>query len=362
MPSTELLEKAAKAMTFCNACRYCEGFCAVFPAMELRREFSEGDLVYLANLCHDCRGCYYACPYAPPHEFDVNVPRTFAEVRAETYGELAWPGFLAGSFVRNGWTVGVVSALSTAIVLLLVLFLQPSSVVFSAHVGAGAFYVVVPYIPIVAVASLAALYVLAVLATGLARFWRGTGGSLKELADARALLRAVWDVARLRYLAGGGDGCNYPEERFSHARRWFHHAVLYGFLSCFLSTIVAAFYDHVLHRPTPFPFSSWPVVLGTVGGVALLIGTVGLLWLKLQRDPKPSTPRLFAMDVGFLVLLFSTSLTGLLLLALRETPAMGVLLAVHLGIVLALFLVLPYGKFVHAVYRFAALVRFAIEK
>ena len=31
-------------MTICNACRYCEGLCAVFPAMEMRRTFAAGDL------------------------------------------------------------------------------------------------------------------------------------------------------------------------------------------------------------------------------------------------------------------------------------------------------------------------------
>ena len=41
-------------MEICNACRYCEGFCPVFPAMEQRRAFSDGDLGYLANLCHNC--------------------------------------------------------------------------------------------------------------------------------------------------------------------------------------------------------------------------------------------------------------------------------------------------------------------
>ena len=55
------------------------------------------------------------------------------------------------------------------------------------------------------------------------------------------------------------------------------------------------------------------------------------------------------------------NVTGLLLLALRETAAMGLLLVVHLGCVLALFLSLPYGKFVHGIYRVAALVKHASE-
>ncbi|HYL79392.1 MAG TPA: hypothetical protein VEU07_01185, partial [Candidatus Acidoferrum sp.] len=107
---------------------------------------------------------------------------------------------------------------------------------------------------------------------------------------------------------------------------------------------------------------SVPVLLGTLGGVGLVIGPVGLLWLKGKRDPELSDQNQTGMDIGFLVLLLLTSLTGLLLLLLRETPAMGVLLAVHLGFVLGLFLSMPYGKFVHAVYRAAALLRYAIEE
>jgi citrate/tricarballylate utilization protein len=68
------------------------------------------------------------------------------------------------------------------------------------------------------------------------------------------------------------------------------------------------------------------------------------------------------MDVAFLVLLFLTGVTGLGLLAWRETAAMGTLLAIHLAMVLALFATMPYGKFVHAVYRFAALARFHLER
>ena len=61
-----------RIMQICNACRYCEGFCAVFPAMERRRLFTDGDVSYLANLCHNCGACYHACQYAPPHKFETN--------------------------------------------------------------------------------------------------------------------------------------------------------------------------------------------------------------------------------------------------------------------------------------------------
>ena len=96
MRETEAIVEARRLMAICNACRYCEGYCAVFPAMELRRGFAAGDLSYLANLCHDCRGCYYACQYAPPHEFALNLPQTLAKIRTETYEEYAWPRSLAG--------------------------------------------------------------------------------------------------------------------------------------------------------------------------------------------------------------------------------------------------------------------------
>jgi citrate/tricarballylate utilization protein len=86
------------------------------------------------------------------------------------------------------------------------------------------------------------------------------------------------------------------------------------------------------------------------------------LWLKRKRNPITSDPEQSGLDAGFLVLLFLTSLTGLLLLALRETSAMGVTLAMHLGLVLGLFVTMPYGKFVHGIYRFVALLRNAMEK
>jgi citrate/tricarballylate utilization protein len=93
-----------------------------------------------------------------------------------------------------------------------------------------------------------------------------------------------------------------------------------------------------------------------------LIGPAGLLWLNLRRHPMQGDAAQRPMDRGFIVLLFLISLTGLALLAFRDTGAMGLLLAVHLGTVMALFLTLPYSKFAHGVYRSAALLKWNIEK
>jgi citrate/tricarballylate utilization protein len=80
---TEPEAEVERVMQVCNACRYCEGFCAVFPAMTQRLAFGKADINYLANLCHNCGACLHACQYAPPHEFAINVPKAMAEVRLD---------------------------------------------------------------------------------------------------------------------------------------------------------------------------------------------------------------------------------------------------------------------------------------
>jgi len=362
MPSAERLREAGRQLVICNACRYCEGFCAVFPAMERRRSFAPADLTYLANLCFDCRACFYACQYAPPHEFAVNVPKIFAELRTETYHEYGWPRLLSGLYRRGLAGALVPSAVCAAIVLFLVLLLRGPGVLLEVDAREGAFYRVIPFGAMVTPALLLAVYGLAVFLIGAVRFWRDTGGRIGDLLDGRALARAAGDAMSLRYLGGGGDGCNYPDAAFSSERRWFHHLVFYGFLLDFASTTVAAIYDHFLSWRAPYPLLSWPVALGTVGGLMIVAGTLGLLYLKRRSDAVPAEPRMVSMDVAFLMALLLTSATGLLLLVLRETPAMGVLLAVHLGVVAALFATLPYGKFAHVFYRYAALIRNALEE
>lgn len=368
MPRLDLLNEAARQMVVCNACRYCEGFCAVFPAMELRRSFDKGDVVYLANLCFDCRDCYYACQFAPPHEFAINVPQVFADLRADTYRDYSWPGVMRGIFGRHGLAVSLITGVSIVLILVLVAIFQGPGVLLSAQVNSsgalveGGFYRVVPYIAMVIPPSVILIYGFVVFVRGGLRFWRETHSNLVDALDLRAFMRATGDAFGLSYLKGGGAGCNYPDAGFSEIRRWYHHLVFYGFLLDLASTTVAAFYDHFLHWQAPYPLLSWPVVLGTVGGIMLVIGTAGLLYLKWKSDKDPAERRMLSMDVAFLVVLLVTSLSGLALLALRDTAAMGMLLVIHLGVVAALFITMPYGKFAHVVYRYAALLRYALEQ
>ncbi|HEX9661129.1 MAG TPA: tricarballylate utilization 4Fe-4S protein TcuB [Candidatus Binatia bacterium] len=362
MPALELLKDGARQMTICNACRYCEGYCAVFPAMEQRRIFTKADLIYLANLCFDCCDCYYACQYAPPHEFAINIPKVMAELRADTYREFAWPAILSGLFKRNGLAVSVITTAAVIVILGLVLAFKGWDILRGVHLGEGASYRVVPFVAMTVPPLVIMLYGLGIFIIGAVRFWRETQGKVSDVVDPSAFWRATKDAFGLAYMKGGGAGCNYPGERFSRSRLWFHHLVFYGFLLDFAATSIAAFYDHFLGWQAPYPYISWPVVLGTAGGVGLLIGTIGLLFLKRQSDRAPAVQSMRSMDVAFLWLLFLTSLTGMLLLALRETAAMGTLLAIHLGVVGGLFITAPYGKFAHVVYRYAALVRYAIEQ
>lgn len=360
--ASDALTEADRLMTVCNSCRYCEGLCAVFPAMEMRRAFGDGDLDYLANLCHGCGACYYDCQFSPPHAFAVNVPLTLSVVRAESYARHVWPGAFRGVFDRNGLAIAVLAAIGVAgFIGGFVAFNDPSAV-FAAPTSANSFYALMPHNAMAVLFGAVFAYAMVALGMGVRNFWRDTDGKSAGPLDAGSIFQAVKDAASLRYLDGGGVGCYNDDDRPKDRRRIAHHATSYGFMLCFAATSVATLYHYLLGREAPYPWYDLPVLLGTVGGMGLVVGPVALLIAKWRRDPALRDGGRLGMDVAFIVMLLLTSTTGLGLLLLRHTGALGVLLAVHLGIVFALFLSMPYGKFVHGIYRFVALVRYAKER
>ena len=365
LPLTANEHEVARQLQICNACRYCEGFCAVFPAMTRRLEFSKADIHYLANLCHNCGACYHACQYAPPHEFAVNVPQSMAQVRGQTYADYAWPNALGALYKRNGLTVALALAGGLALFLVLAVMMQGSLL---NKPLAGNFYAIFPHNLLVSLFLPIFSFVVLALALGVRQFWKnvttqGVANAGTGQISRAAATEASTDVLKLKYLGGGhGEGCNNEDDAWTLWRKRFHHATFYGFMLCFASTSVATVYHYVFKWQAPYEFSSLPVLLGTVGGIGLLVGPAGLLWLHLRRDPKTADMTQKSMDLGFIALLFLTSLTGLALMLWRDTAFLALLLAVHLGVVMALFVTLPYGKFAHGIFRSAALLKWAIEK
>lgn len=346
-----------RVMTVCNACRYCEGFCAVFPAMTRRLEFDKADIHYLANLCHNCGACLHACQYAPPHEFALNVPQAMARVRGETYADYAWPRALGALYRRNGLTLAL--ALAAALALCLALAAARQGSLWPTGPLAS-FYAVFPHNLMVGLFAPIFAFAVLALALGVRRFWR-------EVSPGRASTAALGDAAdkvlRLTYLDGGhGEGCNNADDAFTLARRRCHHLTFYGFMLCFAATSVATLYHYLFGWEAPYGYTSLPKLLGIAGGLSLVTGTAGLFALNLRRHPQQGDAAQKPMDLGFIALLFLVASTGLVLMLAAGTPALTLMLCLHLGSVMALFATLPYGKFAHGIFRSAALLKWAIER
>lgn len=343
---SDLAGEARRQIEICNACRYCEGFCSVFPALMREKTFSGGDITHLANLCHNCRGCYYSCQYTAPHEFDLNLPAALAEVRQDSWERHAYPQVFANVFHRHG--VAIAGGLTAGIALLFA-----ALAAFRPETGSG-FYAVLAHNAMVAIFAPAFLLPLLAVALSLRSYWRETGQGRPSIASVMGAFR---NAAALRNLSGGqGQGCNFEQDdRYSDRRRQFHQAVMYGFLLCFAATSVATVMHYLFGLEAPYPLFSLPKLLGVPGGIALTAGCVGLAWLKLKADPSLGAQRVWGGEMAFVLLLGFVALSGLALYAATGSDLVAPLLALHLGAVLTFFLLLPYTKMVHGFFRLAAL-------
>ena len=280
--------EADRLMTVCNSCRYCEGLCAVFPAMEMRAPFADGDSNYLANLCHGCGACYVRLPVRAAARVQRQRPADAgAGARNESYSAYAWPRALAPA-VRAQRPVD-----------------QPRSRRSASRSSSSASWRSTTR------PCCSACRPGRAPSTGSCRTtrWRcmfGAGVPLRHRRAGHGLSAAFWrDIGEPRRrwreprlaLAGhartrwrcaistaAGMGCFNEDERPTDRRRLYHHLTFYGFLLCFAATSVATLYHYLLGREAPYPWYDLPVVLGTLGGIGLVVGPAGLLSAKCARS------------------------------------------------------------------------------
>lgn len=361
MSSADLTAEAERQLRICTACMYCDGLCPVFPAIDNQHRFELTDINYLSNLCHNCRGCWSACQYTPPHPFAINLPATLAAVRQRSYTEYLWPAALGRAFRRPMLSIALVVGVALLFTLAAVLLSASPAALLRSDGSPGAFYRVLPWPLMAGAAGASLLWAVLCITLATLRYWRAIAPPLPVRAILRAVRPALRDIITLRHLGGGGPGCNDVDERPSHQRRIAHHVMVAGFLGTVASTLTAAIYHHAFGWLAPYPLTSLPVLLGIVGGGAMLAGIGGLLTIERRADQQPSDPHEVQLNLAFLILLALVTLSGLAVLALRETAAMGLLLILHLGLVFGLFLALPFTKAIHAPFRAAALLRAAAE-
>lgn len=345
---SEAIDEARRQIEICNACRYCEGFCSVFPAMTLSRSFSDGDITQLANLCHNCRGCYYSCQYTEPHEFALNLPKALAEVRVESWENFIHPKRLSSLFQTHGVALALASMAAVAVMMAIALLMRPQS-------GEG-FYAFVSHAIMVSIFIPASILPGVIIAWGIRDYWRAVSGTTVRLRHFRS---ALFDAGRLKNLSGGAaEGCNYEkEDRYTMARRWAHQGIMWGFLLCFAATTSGTVLHYLFGMEAPYGPLSLPKLFGVPGGILMTVGGLALIPLKLRADRNLGAPHVWGGEMAFIVLLTTIAATGLALYWATGTIAVRPLLVLHLASVLVFFLTLPFTKMVHAAFRVAALVR-----
>ena len=231
-----------------------------------------------------------------------------------------------------------------------------------ARTGPGSFYAVVPWGIMAGLAGAAIAWAVVSMTVSTGRFWGAIGPGIPALALWRGLGPALRDIVTLRHLDGGGPGCNDAGLRFSGRRRTLHHIMAAGVVLAFAATLAAAIDEDVFGRMPPYALASFPVGLGVAGGLAIVVGVAGLLALEARSDRAPSDRGEALLNVVFLIVLGVAAVSGLALVAARETAAMGPLLVFHISVVVGLFVGLPAAKSLHAPFRAAALLRAAAER
>ncbi len=336
---TELMEDAIRQFNICNACRYCEGYCAVWDAIERQPSFLTSDMKYYSNLCHDCRECYYVCPYTDDHEFKLNIPKVLSELRLETYSENIWPRF-AKKFLDHpiaSW--GTVASISIIFTFGLAVFLSGVKFLVSPSMLSEQI-IPDPYFKVLSLLLYA--YVIIIWSVEGMKYWHSIKKPGRKIT-LRYFLLGLKDAFQHKYFGGGGAGCNYPGEKGTTTRLVFHAMLLGGFI---LDLATILFY------PDMGRVIVWSY---TAGAAAMFLGSSFLLAFKPSSNQLLMATAMKQNDYPFTTAMMLTGLTGILFPIVSGTLLYSYFFLIHVALIAAIFLMAPYSKFLHPVFRVVSL-------
>ncbi len=334
------MTEAIRQLSICNACRYCEGYCAVWDAMEFKAVLNEGYVYHLANLCHDCRDCFSACPYNEPvHEFKLNIPKALGQVRVDTYTANVRPKFLKFALEKPVLvtTTSSIIAVTVAILYASLLFgLNKFSTLPVTTIIPDAFFKPVTII----------LYLYTVV------IWSVEGGSYWSKINEKAhinvygLIKGIYDAIFHTNFRGGGTGCKVPGKNNRYFRLTVHSLVMSGFI---IALVSIAFY------PDIYGYAGTAYLLGSI---AISLGTAGLIYIHLIEEKGSRSQKQSAMDYPFTILLFLTGITGVIIPISIGTSWFNWNFLIHDALIMVVFLLAPFSKFIHPIFRFISLIKY----
>jgi quinone-modifying oxidoreductase subunit QmoC len=288
--------------------------------------------------CYGCSECSTKCPSGAKPASIMSALRQFATER------YAFPGVLARvvNDRRLFWLVPLaIAAGLTAMIAV--------TGAFSPAPGPLRYANMLPNSALIPVFSGLTILPLIAMIIGAARAWRAWYEAplwtVRPRTFWRSMRKAVGEVVAHRKFA------TCKERRL---RPWAHRALLFGFLGLMIVSGVMALLL-LAGRQYPLPMGNPVKVLGNVFAAALIGGTGYFLLLRIIDASRGKHSSFF--DWAFLVNLLLAGITGVATEAVRvanERAWAYPVYCVHLVVVLALIMTLPYTKLAHAVYRVLA--------
>ncbi len=363
----DLGRSGAESVKKCFQCGTCGAACPIspdshpFPRKEMawaawgmkERLLKDPDVW----LCHHCNDCSIRCPRgARPGD-------VLAAVRREGVLRYAAPRFLA-KWVSRPQYIPLVLGLPAVLLGLALIGSENLAGMLGIPAPSGT-PIVYSYSPLLphwllnGLFGAFAILVLVASAIGIVRFWRAIATAeprAQVRPPARSILASVLSVIKRVVLHEKFTSCTTE-----HSRAVAHFCVFFGFVALCIVTawVVTGPVNPLLQGGFAYPFaflSPWKI-LANLGGLAVLVGCVLMIWDRLYHADNAGASTFF--DWAFLWTIVAVVVTGFvteLLHYLRMVPHRHVVYFIHLVLVFVLLVYLPYSKFAHLLYRMTAMV------
>jgi len=357
----EVKELGGESLKKCFQCATCSVVCKLSPE---ERPFPRKEMIWaqwglkdrLLNdldvwLCYNCNDCSVHCPRgAKPGE-------VLSAVRNYSFKEYAFPKFMGKALSQAKY----LPLLFGFPILLLILILMTHDI----PSGPILFREFLPYHYVDAAAAIFTVLILISIISGVKKFWANLNeGSASASNQAYVpfmdavksnLVKVVVQILRHD---------KFSDCEANKIRYYAHLAIFYGFISCFLATAIVAgciWAVKLLHLSEsllpPWPTVSIVKLFGNAGGLAILVGSILILYNRYGNQDRAGTSTYYDSVFSWVVLF--VALSGLLTQFARMAEIAFLayfLYGIHLILVFFLFAYLPYSKFAHMIYRVVAML------